>query len=467
LKDLTDNLDGKPPATAKPLYAWQLPEAIQGYVHDLTFTSVDQDTVTWASGTITFYDGTTQAIASGTTGNIANTTLRYIYFDLDDASPNVLKVATIDDYISTYLSVRTGVVCLVKKGSAAGINATVLPSYGKEPLITADAIHMAGLLEVDLGSGAKLQAILSTQIYAGLLKLTADTVKDGEWYDQTGVVLDATRGIGIYGGQIAFEAFPTKTDYTNNTNRQIYIGTDGKLYAGAGTVILDSGGLQIKDDGNALIYSGATLVGAIGAQTGTPKTFYISAATGARLELLGIVSHIRFEPSTDEIQITGSDVVTVHGDRVNLGAGTADPAGADNSIVLYAENDVTLYADDDVIIAPDGVTTISNLTIDRDSGVTRTVGTVYHNTGDCPILVTLIATCDDGEGIQALCDSDSTPSTLAVRIMNDTGAGRLVGSGSFIVPVDWYYKLDLYSHNAPSHHVTEYGLGNTVSIAAI
>ena len=67
-----------------PPWSTILPSAIQGYAHDLVFTATDASVdhaVTWASGTITFYDGDTQSINSGTTGTLADTDARYIYFD--------------------------------------------------------------------------------------------------------------------------------------------------------------------------------------------------------------------------------------------------------------------------------------------------------------------------------------------------------------------------------------------------
>jgi len=170
-----DSLPKTPPKIADEINTWQIPAAIQGYQHDITFTATDNDTVAWtATNGITFYDGTVQAIASGNTGNLADTDARYIYFDLDDASPNVLKVATVANYIAG-LTIKKGVVCLVQKSSAATIDATIIPSYGKEPLITADVIHMAGLLTVDLGDGRYIQKILNTQITDGKLYLSSSS----------------------------------------------------------------------------------------------------------------------------------------------------------------------------------------------------------------------------------------------------------------------------------------------------
>lgn len=61
------------------------------FVSSLTWTSTDQDTATWSTGTITLSDGTAYSIATGNTGNILATT--YVYLD-PDASTTVLQTTT-------------------------------------------------------------------------------------------------------------------------------------------------------------------------------------------------------------------------------------------------------------------------------------------------------------------------------------------------------------------------------------
>jgi len=236
-----------------------LPQAIQGYHHDIAFSATDWDTVAWAAGTIKFYDGTTQSISAGNTGNLPTGSIYYIYFDLSPGYPytypitwggdDILRVTT--DYLSV-MDARTGMICLVQRASDTGIKATFIPSYGKEPLLTPDFIDMTGLKVYDYGDGKHLQAILDTQISAGNLKLTAATVKDGEWYDASGVEIDATHGINIYGTANALTTRATKAGTI-----QCYVGADGKLYAGGGTVSLDSTGIKITGAGRLnFLYNG-------------------------------------------------------------------------------------------------------------------------------------------------------------------------------------------------------------------
>ncbi|KKK50594.1 hypothetical protein LCGC14_3123460, partial [marine sediment metagenome] len=51
----------------------------------------------------------------------------------------------------------------------------------------------------EIGDGATYKKVRATQISAGYIKLTSQTVKTSEWYDESGVEIDATHGINIYG----------------------------------------------------------------------------------------------------------------------------------------------------------------------------------------------------------------------------------------------------------------------------
>jgi len=81
-------------------------------------------------------------------------------------------------------------------------------------------------------------------------------------YDESGVIIDANEGIQIYGGAGTM-ALTTRT--TKDGDIQCYVGTDGKLYAGGGSVILDSTGLHIIGDSEFLLFENpaGTIKGAI------------------------------------------------------------------------------------------------------------------------------------------------------------------------------------------------------------
>ena len=225
--------------------SWVIPAAIQGFHHDLHFVADDYNTVSWESGTIKFYDGTEQSIDSGSY-NIPNALVHYIYFDLDDASPEVLK--TTSDYLSV-MSVKTGVVCMTQRGSSSEVSATVIPSYGKEPLLTPDVIYITG----EGVGGDKL----STLIYAGSIHLRRSTTEfENEWYRESGVEIDARHGINIYGEDNAFTTRRTRTGTI-----QCKVDSHGRIVAGAGDVILDQYGISIY--GESLKFKRGSQISAI------------------------------------------------------------------------------------------------------------------------------------------------------------------------------------------------------------
>lgn len=79
----------------------------------------------------------------------------------------------------------------------------------KSTSLTADGLVV--LDEVQVGTYGLVKY---TDIQAGHI-LLSKTTKDGLWYEESGVVLDATYGIALYGGEgiNAFRTFATKEDY--------------------------------------------------------------------------------------------------------------------------------------------------------------------------------------------------------------------------------------------------------------
>lgn len=65
--------------------------SIQGWIHTLTFSVTDLDTVAWSTGSIKLMDGTTYTISAGNTGNMSAET--YIYLDVG-VSTTVLQTTT-------------------------------------------------------------------------------------------------------------------------------------------------------------------------------------------------------------------------------------------------------------------------------------------------------------------------------------------------------------------------------------
>jgi hypothetical protein len=92
-----------------------------------------------------------------------------------------------------------------------------------------------------IAEGTTYQRLLATDISSGHIKLTSSAVWNGDVEVKSGVVLSSTKGILLYGTATAL-----RTRATAEGADQCYVGSDGAIYAGAGTVKLDANGLVIK-----------------------------------------------------------------------------------------------------------------------------------------------------------------------------------------------------------------------------
>jgi len=164
----------------------------------------------------------------------------------------------------------------------------------KSAALTAD-----GLVVLDNVVVGTYDLLLATDISAGHA-LLSKTVKDGNWYEESGVVIDATYGIALYGGEgiNAFRTFADADAYEAGTPVQVYIGTDGKLYAGGGDVWLDDDGVSFKG-ARAKFYYGSTCIGRIEVDQDSPHNLVIVAADQVNhnsLELKALSGDIILHP---------------------------------------------------------------------------------------------------------------------------------------------------------------------------
>ena len=112
-----------------------------------------------------------------------------------------------------------------------------------------DAGHFSGVRSADLYKGhirldtvidGTYSKILTTDISAGHVKITSSAIFDGEWYDESGVEIDATTGINIYGTDAALTTRATKTGTI-----QCKVDASGNIVAGAGNVLLNAAGITL------------------------------------------------------------------------------------------------------------------------------------------------------------------------------------------------------------------------------
>jgi len=92
----------------------------------------------------------------------------------------------------------------------------------KSSALTADGLVILDEVYVDSEAGT-YGLTLQTDLSAGHLKLTSETVIDGLWYSESGVDIDATNGVTITGGKL------TLKDSGGGHAAQLYIDTTGYL----------------------------------------------------------------------------------------------------------------------------------------------------------------------------------------------------------------------------------------------
>lgn len=160
--------------------------------------------------------------------------------------------------------------------------------------LNSDEIHLRDIFTLDdIIDGTTYSRVLTTDISAGHI-LLSKTVKIGEWYDESGVEIDASTGINIYGTNNALTTRATKTGTI-----QCYVGADGKLYAGAGAVWLDALGVHAKGIAPFLVYDvNAVRRGTIGGQSASGGYMQLS---GDEAIYIGAVGWVQLSPGGDLI----------------------------------------------------------------------------------------------------------------------------------------------------------------------
>jgi hypothetical protein len=185
---------------------------------------------------------------------------------------------------------------------------------------------------------------LRTDIGNGTITLSNLSTYSGVWYNNTGVLLSATAGIVLYGGQVSLRTYATYANYTDNptTTIQCSVDTNGAITAGGGAIALNATGIEVKGLTNIKFYDGTTYIYSMG-----------SNALG-----LWITGQVSGYPLT--LSTTGTDDIDIaaSGD-LNLTAGSAN--------FVYANYLASTYA----------------FYVPRlSSPPTGYAGAVYHNTTD-------------------------------------------------------------------------------------
>ncbi len=271
---------------------------------------------------------------------------------------------------------------VASKLAALGITGTELQNYFTRLYvkdlyaenITADQLNVVGINVAgeiilsqaegdldDIDDGSTYEKVKATSISAGNILVNSLTSFNGQWYDVSGVEIDATHGINIYGTANALTTRATKAGTI-----QCYVGADGKIYAGAGAVYLDSGGISLKGEAGAtaemLKFYDAT-------PTLKGEIYYSSGTTSLTIQTL----------NSADIYLTSVSDITLK---------------ATHGITIAAKSSVTTATDNDVRIEAD-----ADIYIDASALILMTAGTTFdlNAVGDLTIRAGFNTASGDGD----------------------------------------------------------------------
>lgn len=357
LRDLTSNLDPLPPRRADEVYPWQLGPALLPYTIDITFTITDDDDISWGAGTVTFADKSTQAIASSSL-NLANGNPYYLYIVVGS---------------STLQNTQTF-------GDAVGGDRILIAFAVKGADTSSKALVVVGT------QGPKLFVDTLSSITGDFGLINAGEVRIG-----TG-----TLGSNFTGWRLFVDSSIGRMAGYNSDTIQWYSDTDGKLYCGAGKILMSSAGIQI--DGQLLSLRDTNGV-ARGQMYGfTDGYLYLSAVSNS-------------------LYLGGQNAVLV------------ECAGGDVTITPGSSDDVLI----DRLKVSQNVKTVSGGSPERE------LDTVYQ-AGDYPIIVTISAVSDDATAVLQpwVEEGDATPDIVVASVTSPVA--NKVFTVTFVVPPDAYYK---------------------------
>lgn len=214
------------------------------------------------------------------------------------AALNASGLVLLDEVITdTYgLVLSTAITAGKIKLSSAGVDESL--GYGLVASTDISSGHIVlstcdGDID-DIDDGSTYGKLRLTDISSGHIELTSNVVVTGEWYNESGVEIDATHGINIYGVNNAFTTRATKTGTI-----QCYVGSDGKIYAGGGSVILDAiVGIQVRGKLLEFSYSGS-YKGYIWASS-VNGNLQLQAASGYGVEFQSKFINRDIEPASHE-----------------------------------------------------------------------------------------------------------------------------------------------------------------------
>jgi hypothetical protein len=339
----------------------------KNFVSTLAWTATDQDTATWASGTIKTSDGTSYAIDAGNTGNIGATT--YVYLD-PATSITVLQTTTTATTAAGNGKILIAVVQIGGAGSeciidvVGGSGTTIDGDRITTGTIVADRLSVSTLsaisadlgtvtagdisgVTIAIGAGNSIFKADSNGIYLGNatfasapFRVAMDGSVTANMYSlnsgnivnhASGMIFKNTYGINYYNSANDTMIAQLKVDASNEL---ILANTTGKTSITAGNVE----GFEMATSGWVTMGYGASISGGLNIPTGniTMNTGYLSS-------------------STSDISIASGKNLVFAGTQGSINCGTISSDGINmNSSTLSNVNTITSGSGADITLNPYG-----------------------------------------------------------------------------------------------------------------
>jgi hypothetical protein len=339
----------------------------KNFVSTLAWTATDQDTATWASGTIKTSDGTSYAIDAGNTGNIGATT--YVYLD-PATSITVLQTTTTATTAAGNGKILIAVVQIGGAGSeciidvVGGSGTTIDGDRITTGTIVADRLSVSTLsaisadlgtvtagdisgVTIAIGAGNSIFKADSNGIYLGNatfasapFRVAMDGSVTANMYSlnsgnivnhASGMIFKNTYGINYYNSANDTMIAQLKVDASNEL---ILANTTGKTSITAGNVE----GFEMATSGWVTMGYGASISGGLNIPTGniTMNTGYLSS-------------------STSDISIASGKNLVFAGTQGSINCGSIDCDAINmNSSTLSNVNTITSGSGADITLNPYG-----------------------------------------------------------------------------------------------------------------
>ncbi len=268
----------------------------------------------------------------------------------------------------------------------------------------------------------------------GLMKAyvsSAWKVLEGEWYRKTGVAIDATKGIALYGGQVALKTYPTLQNYIDDVNVQCYVGTDGKFYAGAGTVVLDSTGLLFYYGTPKVKVGSVYITDAYVGWLGESGISIILQTSGTADIYVGLTAGRALKPLAGSSIDLGTSALSWHNAYIDHIKNLTDPVdNQDAATKKYVDDSTSGYSD----------ATQTDVTASRTFDVDG--NHIYRNTSGKKRLVVITLGLEKSSGAYAHSSVGTPPTDVVATLDSALATGswleRLL---VFMVPKNYYYRV--------------------------